>query len=400
VFTSVIVGIAAAILGAAVSALIAFLLRRRVYRKSRSGRRGVLRAPPSSPPAARRDLSRIFREAEEQVRFFLASDQPTDLPELITRLESQFGVDLSPEERETFRSGLLRMIVVHLSTRDVVYSRSNHERMTSVPDKTRFRALWSRQVRPREWTTLYVYLYAGLQGFLLASRDFARRAPLPAGEYDSRGSEASVARGAAITIIPQVSGAIFNPPRVTVLWVEEAQAVEFRMSVDSEGPVEGHILFFVGPIAVAEIPVTIDVSDARERMDPVEAETGDRTARPYRRIFVSYSHQDTPIVEALERAYTALGDSYLRDVKILRSGEQWNDAILRHIPTADVFQLCWSSAARQSAYVEQEWQCAARLRKPYFIRPVYWENPMPPAPPDLAEIHFTFVPLNRSGDGA
>ena len=34
---------------------------------------------------------------------------------------------------------------------------------------------------------------------------------------------------------------------------------------------------------------------------------------------VSYSHQDIPIVEQLERAYVVLGMEYLRDVHFLRA---------------------------------------------------------------------------------
>ena len=78
----------------------------------------------------------------------------------------------------------------------------------------------------------------------------------------------------------------------------------------------------------------------------------------------------------------------MRDVRILRSGEVWNQALLRKINLADVFQLCWSTNAVASQYVEEEWRHALRLERPGFIRPLYWEVPMPPPPEELAAIHF------------
>jgi hypothetical protein len=48
---------------------------------------------------------------------------------------------------------------------------------------------------------------------------------------------------------------------------------------------------------------------------PAEAEH----ARPYRKIFASYSHQDLHIVEQIARLARALGDEYLRDWKDLRA---------------------------------------------------------------------------------
>jgi hypothetical protein len=96
-------------------------------------------------------------------------------------------------------------------------------------------------------------------------------------------------------------------------------------------------------------------------------------------------------VKQLEQAYRALGLEYLRDVRILRSGEKWNPALLEAIERADIFQLCWSMAAKQSVYVRKEWRYALTLQRPSFIRPVYWETPMPAAPRQLAKIHFAYL---------
>jgi len=84
-------------------------------------------------------------------------------------------------------------------------------------------------------------------------------------------------------------------------------------------------------------------------------------------------------------------------VTALRSGAKWRPEIERLIAGADAFQLFWSRAAAASENVTKEWQTALRLisdrkKGETFIRPVFWEEPMPPAPEQLEEIHFAFEP--------
>ena len=63
------------------------------------------------------------------------------------------------------------------------------------------------------------------------------------------------------------------------------------------------------------------------------------------------------------------------------------------IDGAERFQLCWSRAASRSEYVEREWRHALRRDVPNFIRPFYWQIPMPPPPPELSHLHFAFYKL-------
>ncbi len=88
-----------------------------------------------------------------------------------------------------------------------------------------------------------------------------------------------------------------------------------------------------------------------------------QSAKMYRSVFASYSHADSRLVEAVEKAYQALGMDYLRDVMTLKSGQSWSEELLRKIEEADVFQLFWSENASRSAYVEQEWRHAIRQRR-------------------------------------
>jgi len=83
----------------------------------------------------------------------------------------------------------------------------------------------------------------------------------------------------------------------------------------------------------------------------------------------------------------------LRDVDALRSGEEWNARLLELIDKADIFQLYWSNNAKQSPHVEKEWRWTLAAQRSNFIRPVYWERPVPDIPDELKHIHFSFYEM-------
>jgi hypothetical protein len=113
-------------------------------------------------------------------------------------------------------------------------------------------------------------------------------------------------------------------------------------------------------------------------------------------VFASYSHKDLAIVKQAGVYGTALRDVYLRDRTTLRSGEDWNENLLNLIDEADVFQLFWSRNSMVSDYVRREWEHALRVARgrDSFVRPTYWEDPMPTSvnpkfpPDDLKKLHF------------
>lgn len=252
-------------------------------------------------------------------------------------------------------------------------------------------------------------MFSGFRGFEGARADFYRRMTAPSELYDDSSSMArkKIRYGTQVTIHPELPGFRFNPPSSNILWLEDWHCIEFRMQALGEANrmlderIIGRIAFYVGPLLIGETdlyaivaehaPDTQDISDAPEMHAALWEET---STSPYRAIFVSYSHEDSIIVDQLERAYRALGDDYLRDVAVLRSGEAWNAALLDKIREASIFQLCWSKAARDSKYVEQEWRYALDLQRPSFIRPMYWQLPMPTPPEELRSFHFSYVPID------
>lgn len=257
-------------------------------------------------------------------------------------------------------------------------------------EEVQFSAFAPRVVRPESWHTLVAYCHLPRA---LAEIEEDSQAVLRARERELRKSSSPslslIARDTEIVFVPQMAGCRFNPPRASVLWLEDWQRIAFRFRPSDGGApgtlLAGAIRCFVGPVLIAEIPVQTTLLTAWDRDEsPARA-----TVQAYQSIFVSYSHRDALLVDQLEQAYTALGLAYLRDVRVLRSGQQWNEEILRKIEQADIFQLCWSTNASASPYVEQEWRHALRQKRGLFIRPMYWETPMPPAPPELSKLHFS-----------
>jgi hypothetical protein len=152
-----------------------------------------------------------------------------------------------------------------------------------------------------------------------------------------------------------------------------------------------NVSWFTGMVCVGQVSFQIQFTNQRQQPS---ASPSLATASGYESVFVSYSTKDSTIVDWMESTYTALGMTYLRDIKALRSGERWDQELLKLIERADLFQLCWSANAKQSSYVTDEWRFALGLKKPNFIRPCYWEDPMPEPPPELKPLHFARLKLH------
>ena len=206
-----------------------------------------------------------------------------------------------------------------------------------------------------------------------------------------------------MTFLPEVEGIEFNPPRATFFWLEDVHRQEFRFRANPgmDGKqARGRITVFLGAKIVADVLINIRI-DSNVQIDQQSENTVQTSSRPYRKVFASYSHKDTAIVEEVERIIESFGDSYLRDSKTLRSGENWDERLETLINEADIFQLFWSHSSMRSDFVRREWEHAVSLNRTHFVRPVYWENPLPEdqengLPPDpLNRLHFQRLNLRQ-----
>ena len=165
----------------------------------------------------------------------------------------------------------------------------------------------------------------------------------------------------------------------------------------------GAVRVWCGPLLLGEVSLAIRVTASTPGTGPPAVT---ESVPRYRKIFPSYSRDDRAIVDAFAEVARALGDQYLQDVIVLRSGERWRARLPELIEEADIFQLFWSSNSMRSRYCREEWEHALALRRPLFVRPLYWEDPLPqdPArglPPDaLRELEFVKVQPHPLHGGA
>ncbi len=265
---------------------------------------------------------------------------------------------------------------------------------TSKPTPVQFLAYAPREVTPNIWLPLRAYVFkATAAAAVTADATQQLGSLLPSYRTVERSAQSAIAEGALIVATPTLDGFQFNPPSAQMAFYDAFERFDFKLRATSaalDQASNGRITFTVEGVIVADVPLSIYVSQSTSS----DTSSVASPTRPiYRSIFCSYSRQDTQIVQRVERAVQALGDTFLRDVESLKSGEDWQKQLPRLIAEADIFQLFWSSASARSDAVKQEWTYALSLKRDVgFIRPVYWQLPMPSPPAELAAINFAYEP--------
>ena len=287
-------------------------------------------------------------------------------------------------------------------------------------EQVQFTVYRPKAVRPGVWRPMLVFTHLadlppdapeGARAPIEQVRDEARRAlggAIDAFRDTTADARQDVPREGEITLVPSIAGIEFNPDRRTFRWVEDVQQERFllRAGAPLDGRVaRGRLSAYLGVVLLAEVDLAIrvDASAPEPSADDAHEFT---SARAYRKIFASYSHRDAEIVRQFEAFAATLGDRYLRDVRDLRAGEEWSPALLRLIDRADVFQLFWSWNALRSPHVRREWEYALSLRRPTFVRPTYWEDPLPASaaeglpPKTLSELEFQRISVTGTSAAA
>lgn len=222
----------------------------------------------------------------------------------------------------------------------------------------------------------------------------------PAYTDTTQDSRSAIPREGEITFLLNLPELRINPPQRSFRWLEDVHREEFRVMADArlDGRiVRGAVQAYLGAILIAEVSLAFRINAHAPRPDAATAQM--THAQPYFRIFPSYSRRDHSIVQQVETYARTLGHDYLRDVTTLRAGEVWTERLAELIRGADVFQLFWSRNSMRSSHVRREWEYALSLGRPHFVRPTYWETPLPEAPERglpseaLKQLHFQLLPL-------
>lgn len=274
----------------------------------------------------------------------------------------------------------------------------------SPSEQVAFTSHYPREVEPQVWDRLLVFIAldtekAAAQVEALAEERLRHRREGYRAATTSKA--ASLRRKTRLTIVPELAGFRLDPASITTEWIDDVQCYDFRLRAEDASfgrAVNGRIAILEGLVLRGEIPLSIFVRGVHQ--PPLGADHMVKAhVSGYRNTFASYSHKDEQIVRGYEAIAESTGDRFLRDVRALRAGEEWDPKLLKLIDRADVFQLFWSKHAAESRAVEREWQHALELlpSRANFVRPVYW-TPQPwPIPPELQLIHLGHLYPNDLG---
>jgi len=264
-------------------------------------------------------------------------------------------------------------------------------------DRLQVRVIHPTEVPPNVWRNLTVIVHS-TDVFFHVESVVGRRLRKAASQLRAtRSIKFTADTSSQLTIVPVIPGFDINPSQITFARSESIYEFDFRIrtseATELDVAANGRVLLYRELLLVAEVPTSIFVNSALEQECEDQVFVVD--AKTFDTVFVSYAREDIDVVKKVERVSSVLGTRFLRDTRDIKSGTKWQDEINEMINAADVFQLFWSKSSKSSKNVESEWRSALALERDAFIRPCYWEVPMPEPPKELAHINFAFLRMGE-----
>ena len=225
----------------------------------------------------------------------------------------------------------------------------------------------------------------GVLHLFMAEKDF----PLAAEDLLRQVSSAprQAQRGVVVRVALQSPDLELTRSTQALAWPGEYLRFDFPLSLPEE--------FLKRQVLFNAVVYINEVIATRLRFLVPCAAPGPQIIPPRRRdvlsAFLSYAGEDRARAEALlQGMQKARPDLHVfSDVESLRSGEDWREVLPLEIARRDVFFLCWSHYAKESFWVNWEWNCALKAKGASCIEPIPLENPdRCPPPRDLDGKHF------------
>ena len=281
---------------------------------------------------------------------------------------------------------------------EVEKKKINIEQKDISTERPRITAAYPQVIPPRKWRTIEVFIYLKKMKALV-DREIDKLKDHDDIEYEESSSQflRALPEGCPIRITLSSEILRSNPSEISILWLEPYNRLQFRVCTFEEisnitmAPID--IDVFANDLLVASLrlPIIIDTN-------VLEPKNVNSDAQWYEKIFASYARENLRIAKHLKERYAALGLSMFIDLDDLRSGDMWLPKLFSEIETSDLFQLLWSKAASKSDNVKREWKHAVEISETKghkFIRPIYWEVPMPEIPEELKDINFRYIPFAK-----
>ena len=251
--------------------------------------------------------------------------------------------------------------------------------------EVQFSALFPKRFLKGEYSILELYIYEEEQRKVLDEAIAEAGGSLK----ESRSGKLKVSENAQVSVRLESAD-----PSVEIEGNEETQTwcggyLKFDFSVYLPDNYPKRQLMFTATVLFNGVPATklrftAECNTLREQKMQVERQD-------VLSAFVSYASQDRSrvagIIQGMQRARPDM-DLFF-DVDSLRSGEDWQRALRAEIERRDILFLCWSVAAKSSAWVDREWRYALENKGLDCIEPIAIDPPsLCPPPAELESKSF------------
>ena len=190
-----------------------------------------------------------------------------------------------------------------------------------------------------------------------------------------------------LTLVLRLDNFDLQDSRDTFLWSGDLTSITFIVRAPKNlkpGVYPGQISILHGGLLLTRLIFELTVGKRMEEQGTLNLQR-----QEFRSAFASYASSDRGEVLRRVQGIQATGMDVFLDVVSLRAGAYWEVEIFKHIRARDIFYLFWSSAARQSEWVNREWRYALEEKGLDFIHPIPLASPdeVPP-PEELRSKHF------------
>ena len=152
--------------------------------------------------------------------------------------------------------------------------------------------------------------------------------------------------------------------RKSVVWQGSFTKCSFDYLVPSN--IKEDELFCTATLTVNEAPVG-EMSFFTKIVKSPRKLNPEVFSRKFRKVFISYSHNDEKKVKFLAEAFKIQEINCFFDREYLKPGVVFPQEIQDYIKSADLFVLCWSKNASKSEYVEKERLMALKRAFPQVV---------------------------------
>ena len=174
-------------------------------------------------------------------------------------------------------------------------------------------------------------------------------------------------------------GVRVNRASQSLVWSGRLTSVVFVAKADDPSlkSIAGDVVLSVDNAPVGVLTFSMEVSSSPDETTKLGS------AKEFKKVFISYAHEDVTTASVVASAYRAQGIPYFFDHHSLEAGSVFDAEIRRNIADSDLFMLLWSKNAAKSEYVEKEYLHAMQYAypqrdkesatlefRPFFIDPI------------------------------